>query len=443
MIKQKLQQLQQFLKKDIWKIPASNFTGSRGFFLRQLKVLLLAVHKFDQKHSRLQAASMTYYSVLALVPSVTLIYGLMKGFGLEGMLREQLYRNLSSHKELVDYLFSTAQIYVDKTSGTVFAGIGVALLLWSIFKTLSTIEEAFNDTWGVSEGKPILRKLSDYLTVFLICPLLIILSGSVTLFVSTQVHSVAEKYFYLGPLIPMVYAALFVLPFLVIWLVFTFIYTFMPNTQVKFTSGLWGGLIAGTLYQLNQWCYIVFQVWINQANAIYGGLAAIPLFMVWLQLSWMIMLFGSEVAFARQYLKTYHCEPDNIKCSPWLRKLIGLLIMHTCVKNFERGGKPQTAQYMAEHLHLPAFLVQEAINELLETDLLSRIYVEDDKIFAYHPARTIETITVDDVLEAIEHHGQEDVPIRESQELKVIASRLEKFNGRLKQLGKDILLKEL
>ncbi len=443
MIKNKLKNLNQFLTKDIWKTSEEKFSFFKSFGLRQLKTVLLALRKFDQQHSRLQAASMTYYSILALVPSMTLLYGLMKGFGLEGTLKEQLDHNLPTHKELIDAIFNMAQAYVEKSHGTVFAGIGLALLLWGVFKTLTTIEEAFNDIWGIKEGKPILRKLSDYLAVFLICPLLLVCSGSAVVFISTQVHSIAQNFTYLGPLVPLIYAAFFFIPFLVIWLVFTFIYIFMPNTQVNFISALWGGFIAGTLYQVTQWSYIIFQVWINNANAIYGSLAAVPLFLVWLQLSWMILLFGAEISFARQYLKTYEFEPENITPSPSLRKLVALLITYRCVKDFERGEKPCTIQQIAEHLHIPARLAQQVTFDLVESNLLCKIYVDDNKIFAYHPARTINDIRLEDVINAIEHLGQEDIPIHESQEYKIISKHLEKLSGRFERKEQSLLLKNL
>jgi membrane protein len=432
---QKVQYLLQFLKKDIWQT-SNKYSGIQLFLIQQLKTILLAIHKYNQKHSRLQAASMTYYTALTLVPSLTLIYGLMKGFGLEETFKEELYYNLSAHQQLIEAVFNMAQSYVDRTKGTIFAGIGLALLMWGVFKTLTTVEESFNDIWGIEQEKPLLRKLSDYLTVVIICPLLIILSGSITIFVSTHLQTISEN-FHLGILASLISITLFFLPFMVIWLVFTFVYIFMPNIQINFTAGLWGGLIAGILYQVTQWCYIAFQSWINNANALYGSLAAIPFFLVWLQLSWMIVLFGSEISFAKQYLKTYEFEPEDIHPSPSLKKLAALLIMYRCIKDFEEGLKPRTVGQLAEHLHMPAGLVQEIISDLLELNLLCRIYLDDNKIFAYHPTHTTNDITVEGVLDAFEHLGQEDIPIQESEEFQKISHYLERHGKR------PTLLKEL
>jgi membrane protein len=442
-IKDKVIDLLHFLKTDIWKTSDKECSLVRAFFIRQTKIILLAIHKFAQKRTRVQAAAMTYYSTLALVPSLTLIYGLMKGFGLESTFRDQLETRLSSHKELIDAIFTMAQSYVDKTQGTIFAGLGVALLLWGVFKTLSTMEDAFNNIWGVEEHKPVLRKLSDYLTVFLICPLLIILSGSLTVYVSTQVHHFTLNIFNLGPLAPIIYTALFFLPFMVISLVFTFIYIFMPNTKVKFTAGLLGGFVAGALYQVVQWTYIIFQGWINSMNAIYGSLAAIPLFLVWLQLSWMIILFGSEVAFGKQYFKTYEFEPEDIVPSPALRKQVALLLVYMCIKDFKEGKPPCLIQKMAEHLHLPASLAQEVAADLANAGIMTRVHFDDNKIFAYQPGMPIDTITIETVLDSLEHLGQEDIPIKETEEFKVVTAQLERLKIAQRVCSEKVLLKDL
>lgn len=436
-------QLLQFLQKDIWSLPDTHGSRLKSFSIKQLKIILLAIYKFDQTHSRLQAASMTYYSVLALVPTLTLIYGLMKGFGLEETLKTELYRHLSSHREFIDALFNMAQSYVADMHGTVFAGIGLTLLLWSVFKTLNTIESAFNDIWGIKESKPVLRKLSDYLSVFLICPLLIILSGSVTVYVSTEINYIRETFFFLGPFVPLVYVFLFFMPFIVICMVFSFMYIFMPNTQVNFSAGIWGGFIAGTLFQIAQWSYILFQVWIGRMNTIYGSLAAIPLFLAWLQISWMIVLFGAEVAFARQYLKTYEFEPKDHDPSPHAQKLAALMIMYASVKNFEQGLGPCTVPKVSEHLHLPARFTQNIASDLVHAGLLSQVHIDESKIFAFQPARTIDDISVKDVLDVFEYRGQENTITQESKESKIVLNHLERISEKIAKAEGSILLKDL
>ncbi len=432
-----------FFRSDIWKSSSQERPFFQNLFLTQLKILLLAVRKFDQKHGRAQAASLTYYSVLSLVPAVTLLYGLLRGFGLDRFLETQLYQTFSGHDSAIHTLLELAQSYVEATSQSVFAGIGVTLLMWGLFNSLRTIEDAFNNIWGVRSGKPLSRKLSDYLAVFLIGPLFLIVSGSITVLIPNQLNYISENFIHLEALMPLVYLLLHILPLVVIWILFTFIYIFMPNTSVQFKAGLFGGIVAGSMYQIWQWIYIHFQVEISRMSAIYGSLAAIPLFLMWLQISWMIVLFGAEASFAQQNYKTYEFEPDNIRISAYYKKLSALLIAYMCVKKFEKGEHPWTAQQFSDYLDIPMRLVQEVIMDLCELGLLSKVIDEGSKEFFYQPGRSIDDITLDQVIEGLEHLGEEEIPFKKSPEFKKTAEHLEKLHNKIKNSTDNILLKDL
>ena len=177
------------------------------------------------------------------------------------------------------------------------------------------------------------RRFTDYLSVMLICPILLIMASSVTVFINTQATLITQKIALLGAISPVIHVLLELLPYTVIWFVFTFIYIFIPNTKVNFTSGILGGVAAGTIYQVVQWAYVYFQVGVAKYNAIYGSFAALPLFLVWLQLSWRVVLLGAEVSFAHQNVDTYEFEQDCLSASYSFKKLLALLITHQLVKN--------------------------------------------------------------------------------------------------------------
>ncbi|MCR4336685.1 MAG: YihY/virulence factor BrkB family protein [Candidatus Omnitrophica bacterium] len=443
-MKKKITQWIQFFRKDIWTLSIQpEHSRRKTFLINQLKIILLAIRKFDQKHGRMQAASLTYYSVLALVPAIALIYGLLKGFHLEGILEQEIYKKLSGHESSLQTIFGLAESYLTDTSSSIFAGIGLTILLWTVFKSISTVEDALDTIWGVKESKPFLRKLSDYLTIFLTCPLLLIISGSLTVFVSTQLNYISQEITHLGMLIPIVQILLHILPFVVIWILFTFIYIFMPNTQVHFSAALWGGIIAGTAYEVVQWTYIIFQVGVTKFNAMYGSLAAIPLFLVWLDVSWTIVLFGAEVSFAKQNLKTYELECEKIKASSYTKKLGALLITYLCVKNFENVKAPWTAQQIADQAHIPLRLVQELTNELVGVNILSKVLLDDNKTLAYQPAQPLNEISIQKVIDAIEHYGEEELPFINEDRCKSIREKLEKMAETLQQSLRNTLLKDL
>jgi membrane protein len=139
----------------------------------------------------------------------------------------------------------------------------------------------------------------------LISPVLVLMSGSATVFITTQVTQITQKVELLGVISPLISFLLKFSPYVLIWALFTILYIIMPNTKVNFKAGLLGGVVAGTLYQIAQWAYISFQISAAKYNAIYGSFAALPLFLMWLQISWWIVLFGAELSFANQNVHTY------------------------------------------------------------------------------------------------------------------------------------------
>ncbi len=207
----------------------------------------------------------------------------------------------------------------------------------------------------------------DYLALIIICPVLLILSSSTTVFITTQVNVILEKFSILGSFSSAIFLLLKLLPYMLMWLLFTFLYIFMPNTKVRFASGLVAGIIAGTIFQIVQWAYITFQIGVVHYNTIYGSFAALPLFLIWLQLSWTIVLYGAEVSVAYQNADTYEFEPDFLQASHRLRILLSLLVTSRVIKNFIRGEKPMTALDISSQLGIPIRFVNEILFDLVKS----------------------------------------------------------------------------
>ena len=193
----------------------------------------------------------------------------------------------------------------------------------------------------------------------LICPILLIMSSSVTVFVASQIKLILAKLSFLGPISQIILFFLKFLPYCVLWFVFTFIYIFLPNTKVSIKSGLFGGIMAGTVFQLWQWVYIKFQIGAAKYGAIYGSFAALPLFLIWLQVSWLIVLLGAEISFAETNVETYEFEPDCLKASDDFQKLVALGITQLCVRNFCEKRHPPTVDDIAHELEVPIRLIRE------------------------------------------------------------------------------------
>ncbi len=432
-----------FITIDIWRIRVNNLPFGKYFFIKQLRILILAVRGFDEDKCLLRASSLTFYSLLSIVPVVAMAFGIAKGFEFEKLLEKQLYEKLPVQQEVLDKIVAFSHSLLENTKGGVIAGMGLIVLFWSVIKVLSHIERSFNDIWEIKEPRTFGRKFSDYLSTMMIGPVLIFMSGSVTVFLNTQLVTITEKVALVGLFSPFIFFILKLLPYCLIWVLFTIIYILMPNTKVNFQSGVVAGAIAGTIYVVAQWTYIYFQIGIAQYNAIYGSFAAFPLFLVWVQLSWLIVLFGAEISFASQNVDTYEFEPDCLHTSLSFRKLISLQISHLLIKKFSKGEKPLTAEHISHVLEIPIRLVRQVLYELVESGIITDTRTAEYKELAYQPARDINTLTVAFVLDALENRGADTIPVAKTSELKKLSETLQIFSDTTRKLPANKLLKDI
>jgi len=236
----KLSASRQFLKSDIWRLSARKLDRRKLLYINPLRVLLLAIRRFFEDKCELRASALTFYTLLSIVPVVAMAFGIAKGFGLEKILEAQLLAKLEGQPEIADRLLGFARSLLENTKGGTIAGVGVAVLFWSVIKVLGNIESALNDIWGVAKARGLGRKLTDYLSVMMICPVLLIIASSVTLLVTTQITTMVEGLAFLGYAAGVIIFLIKLLPYTVIWFLFTFMYVFMPNTKVQLKSGIWG-----------------------------------------------------------------------------------------------------------------------------------------------------------------------------------------------------------
>ena len=432
-----------FIEKDIWRIRTNQLSGMKSFALRQLRIILLAVRGFSEDKCMLRASALTFFSLLSIVPVVAMAFGIAKGFGFELKLETLLFENLQGQEEVVEKIIGFSQAMLENTQGGIIAGVGIVVLFWTVIKLLGQIEESFNEIWGIKKSRSFARKFSDYISIMLICPVLLIMSSSVTVIIISQAPLLVDKLSFLGPIVPLIITSLKILPYAVIWTVFTFIYVFIPNAKINFQAGLLGGIIAGSTYQIVQWFYITFQVGVSKYGAIYGSFAALPLFLVWLQMSWLIVLLGAEVSFAKQNVETYEFEADCLNVSHSFKRLISLYIVQLSVKNFCKGEKPWQADQISHFLELPIRLVRQILFELTEAGLLVEVKLNDANSVFYQPARDPEFLTIFHVLEALDQHGVDAVPIINSEEFNKLKETFDKFKTAVENSPSNIALKDI
>lgn len=438
-----IQKMQRFLKQDIWRIRVREAKGFRGKGIRLLRIFLLSFSQFSSDMCSLRASALTFYTLLSIVPVLAMSFGIAKGFGLDRLLREKLIEGMQGQQEVLNRVITFAETMLENTRGGLVAGVGVALLLWSVIQVLGNIESSFNDIWGIKKQRSLGRKFTDYLSMMLIAPILYIVASSATVFVTSQITLIMEKIAFLGPVAPFIIMSLKILPFFIFWGLLTYLYIAMPNGTIHFKSALLGGIVAGTMYQIVQWIYIRFQIGVSSAGAIYGSFAALPLFLIWLQMSWRIVLYGGELAFSHQNEQTFEFEHDCLNANYAVKKLLSLRIAQICVNRFAEGLPPLTAEKIAAQLEMPVRLARDLIFHLTEANILTTAQGENERDRRYQPARDVGDMTVQFVIEQMEKAGTSDIPVIETPELDKLRGSLMAFGVAVKKLPENKLLKDL
>ncbi|MBN1437082.1 MAG: YihY family inner membrane protein [Sedimentisphaerales bacterium] len=431
-----------FVKHDIWQIRLRDIPRGKSILIRQLRIILLAIKGFDEDKCRLRASALTYYTLLSIVPILAMMFGIAKGLGFESRIEAELMKRFEGQEEVLAWAMEFSRNLLANAQGGVIAGVGIALLFWAIVKVLGNIESSFNDIWGVQRGRSWGRKFSDYLSFMLICPVLLILSSSLTVYISSQVASATEEYRLLNAIGPFLSFLLSLLPYAVLWLAFTLGYMFMPNTRVRFRSALVAGIVAGTFFQVGQWSYIHFQIGVSRYGAIYGSFMALPLFLIWLQFSWLIVLIGAEISFAHQNADTIEYEPGSTSVNHSFRMLLSLAVTKQLVDRFCTGQSPCQASEISNQLDIPVRLVRQIMFDLSQAGVLSETRMTDEKTIAYQPARDVSALTVKFVIDALESQG-ETVPVAETECLQRLRDRVNELQEHMRGAPQNMALRDI
>ena len=421
-----IQFLIKFIKEDVWRIPLKTMPKYKLFLIRQLRIILLAIRGLNEANVNLRASALTFYSMLSVVPVAAMGFGIAKGFGFEEYLQKQLTKNFSEQQEVLEWIIQFANRFLENTSGGIIAGIGIAMLFWSVMNPRS---------WS--------RKFTDYLSMMLIAPILLLLSSSATVFISTQIQQITEEVALLGKISPLIFFLVQSIPYVLIWLLLTVIYIVMPNIKVNFKPAFTAGVIAGTAFVIVQWAYIHFQIGVSQYNAVYGSFAALPFFLIWLQTSWLIVLFGAEISFATQNIEKYEFDPDILNISAYTRKVLTFMIVSLLIKNFIKGEKPLTSEEISKKLEIPIRIVRDIIFVLVETNIISEVATKSEKQYAYQPARDVNQITVSFVLNALEHYGTNRILSVTSAEQNQFKKLFDDFDIAVQNSNGSMLIKDI
>ncbi len=433
--------IEKFISHEIWSVRLDEFPPHKSLLYRILRIIVLAIRGVTEDKVMLRASALTYYTLMSIVPVLAMGFGIAKGFGMEKYLEQQIIAQFQGQEQIMTRLIDFSNSLLQRTGGGLIAGIGVAVLFWSVLKVFNHIENAFNGIWQIAKGRTFTRKFSDYLSMMLIAPILIILSSSMNVYISTQITNLSEKSELVSAVSPYLSFMLKFLPYLITSVLFTILYLVMPNTRVNPKSAIIAGVIAGTIFSITQWVYIDLQIGVSNYNAIYGSFAALPLFLFWLQSSWLILLFGAEISFAHQNEKLYEFETETKNISFHSRKMLSLLILNRIIKRFVAGEPAMTAQEIASDLRLPIRLVRNLLTNMVACRIVSETITNIPKTHAFQPAQYVDKFTVWSVINALDMQGTSIGP--ETPEMEKILSIHGSFMAKVKNLHENILVKEI
>ena len=432
--------LWKFLTYDIWRITEDEVTRTTFSVYNIIKTIYLCINRFTKDRIVNKASALTYSTLLAIVPILAILFAIARGFGFDNLMESQIVNGFGGPTETTEVILQFVNSYLSQTKSGIFIGVGLIMLLWTVLNLINNMEITFNRIWQVKKARSMYRKITDYFSMLLLMPILLVVSGGLSIFMSTMVKNL-EDFTLLAPVGKFMVR---LIPFVLTWLMFTALYVFMPNTEVKLKHARISGILAGTAHQAFQFLYISSQLWVSRYNAIYGSFAALPMFLLWLQVSWTICLFGAELTYAGQNIRNFSFDKDARNISRRHRDFISILIMSLIAKRFEQDVQPYTAEAISEECQIPIRLTHETLYELQEINLLHEVVTDaKSQDIAYQPSMDISKLNVALLLDKLDTHGSEDFKIDKDKEFHGQWETLMKAREEYYKSASQVLLKDL
>lgn len=399
----KIEQIIRFFQKDIWRITEGDISSFRFLWLEVLKKVVLAIRFFTAKRVLQKASALTYSTLLAIVPISAVVFAIARGFGYNKYIEIWFRNAFESQPQVAEVIIGFVNSYLVHTKSGVFLGIGLIFMLYTVLMLVSNVEDAFNEIWQVKKPRSIFRTFTDYLAMFFVFPIIIVITSGISIFMATIADSMPD-FMLLGPTIRFL---IDLLPYVLMSGMFIALYVFMPNTHVKVTSAIIPGVLAGIAMQGLQIFYIHAQMFLSGYNAIYGSFAALPLFMLWLQISWTISLFGAELCYTNQNLDYYDYDANTGEVSHRYKIMLATLLMSRICRRFANGQKPLSALELREQTTIPIRFVNELLFELTEAGLIVEI-TNDEKgeTSRYMPAEDLSNLSLGVMMDRLESKGK-------------------------------------
>ena len=394
----------EYLEKGIWKLNTDEMPRYKRYFYTSLKVAILTVRQFYNDHIVDRAAAITYTTLFSIIPILALLFAIARGFGFGSVLEEQIKENsllISQQHELV---LSFINSYLSHAKSGIFIGVGILMLFVSVYFLTNAIEQNVNAIWQAKKPRNILRMITDYFSMLLIVPVLMVMTSGITIVMTTYVKQI-ESFLILGPLMQM---SIRLIPYTITCIIFIALYIFVPNTHVKLKHVIIPVILAGSAFQAFQYFYINSQIWVSSYNAIYGSFAAIPLFLLWANISWVICLVGVEMSYLSQNLDSFSYDLGQKSISRLHHDYIAAILLASICKRLDKRQTALTAEELSKEIKLPIRLTKRILFELIDCQLIYSTTDERDRnnSIRYIPGVDINQLSIGFLLESLDTHGE-------------------------------------
>lgn len=374
----------------------------RTWKVNTVKTINLSVRSFLSSDLQSQACALTYSTLLAIVPALALLFAIGRGFGFQDLLKQQLYSYFPSQRSALDAAFNFVDSYLAQASEGIFVGVGIVFLLWTMISLLSNVETSFNSIWRVRQGRTFMRKITDYLAILLVLPVLMICGSGLSILMSTALRNLLPYEWSSSAVTLILDCASYVIT----WVFFAAAYMLIPNAKVKPLSAMISGVVVGTAFQVLQWLFLTGQLYVSKYNAIYGSFSFLPLMLIWLQLVWLITLIGGVLCYASQNIGQFNFSDDVDNISLDYRRSVILVIMAIICKRFVQQKRPLNSSEIAQTYNLPAKLVTRLVLDLHRVRLISFIAAPGELLeHPLQPAVDVSDLTVGEVIRRLQTDG--------------------------------------
>jgi membrane protein len=384
------------LRKLIWDGDLSAVPWWKAWLIKSVQICYVVVRDVADGQLTLRAMSLVYTTLLALVPLLAVSFSVLKGFGVHNEIEPLLLKFLSPLGERGVEISSRIIGFVDNVKAGVLGTLGLVFLLYMVISLIQKVEAAFNYTWRVKHSRPLAQRFSDYLSVILIGPVLIFTALGIT--ASLTSTAVVQKLVAIEPFGSALQIASRLMPYLLIITAFTFFYIFVPNKKVGFTSALIGGTTAGIIWEITGWGFASFVATSTKYTAIYSGFAILIVFMLWVYVSWLILLVGANIAYYHQHPESLAPERRSLSLSNRIKEKLSLLVMFMVGKNHYHNLPEWSLDDLAQQLSVPADLLEPIIQSLENNRILASTATDPP---TYLPGRPLDTTEVKEVLDAV------------------------------------------